>query len=139
AVVVHLTQAILVERQGKPFLGLKSYRPFLGQKRVRRSQQSGGQKTCAQYHAHLRTIVRVSLKLARDCGFSLTGSCRPAGAEGSQQRPVVEIIEIPSHRHALAEEGNLQRQASEPLGDVVCGGLTIDGGAQSKDDLLHLG
>ena len=55
-----------------------------------------------------------------------------------RQRALVEIIEFAADRHAVREPRHLHVRVLQQFGDVVRGGLAVDGGVERQDHFLHL-
>src|SRR5664279_217901 len=55
------------------------------------------------------------------------------------QRAFVEIIEFAADRHAMGEPRHLDARLLQQVGDVMRGGLAVDGGVQRQDDFGDAG
>src|SRR6478672_4109341 len=56
---------------------------------------------------------------------------------GCGQRSFIEIIEFAADRYAVGKPRYLDTRLLQEVGDVVRGGLAIDGGIQCQDDFAH--
>src|SRR5690606_23262325 len=85
---------------------------------------------------------RIALKrrlVGRLMAFSLKGNPsegRPRPERGGK-RAFVEIVELAADRHAMRQPRHLDVEPGELVGDVVRGGLALDGGVDGEDHLRH--
>lgn len=61
-----------------------------------------------------------------------------AGFEGGGDCAIVQIIQLPPDGNAMGEARDIYRCGVEMIGDVVGGGLTINGCAEGEDDFCDL-
>ena len=71
-----------------------------------------------------------------------TGPRDPTAGEQQQpdrrrQRALVEVVELAADRHAVRQPRHFHARVGDEIGDVVRGGLTVDGCVQGQDNFSH--
>ena len=95
-------------------------------------------------------LVLRDLRVRRDCrDCCCSPGCRRAGISAAdcqktrplpdrrRERALVEIIELAADRHAVRKPRHLHVRVAQQVGDVVRGGLAVDGGVEREDHLAH--
>src|SRR5712672_3229480 len=90
------------------------------------------------------TITRTAAASADSLPKSLLVMCplipvskQRALPHGRGQGAFIEIIELAADRHAMGKPRYLDTSLLQEVGDVVRGGLAVDGGVQCQNDFVH--
>ncbi len=109
-----------------------THRPGLRGRSPTESEESGADRMRRERRA--RDIGAPSCAYA---GMRTQASGRPPRPQRLGDGAVVEPVELAADRHAAGQHGHRHARRRQPVGEVVGGGLAVDGGGQGQDHLAH--